>query len=333
MSKLTREELWKSIKAGRLEPLYLLHGPEDYLSERAARSIADVALEGAALREFNESTFSLASGNAHAAVAAAEQFPMMASRRVVRIKDFGKLREDDEEVLVRYIGRPAESSVVLFVTDELDKRRKLSKVLLDSCASVEFTPLRDAELASWAKERLKQLNVACDERTLRYVIALAGGSVRQLAMELEKLATAAGDSRRITMELVEALVSRSREHTNFELSDHLIARNRARALEMLQRLLDDGAEPVMLIGLIASNYHRLALVKDLMVQGAPNAEVFRQVPMPRSKHEDFLATARRTDAAEIARRLRLIAEADLSIKTSLATPRMQLEMLVCELTG
>ncbi|MGH9942720.1 MAG: hypothetical protein ACRD9R_10250, partial [Pyrinomonadaceae bacterium] len=97
--------------------------------------------------------------------------------------------------------------------------------------------------------------------------------------------------------------------------------------------LDDGAEPVMLIGLIASNYHRLAVAKELMSAGRPKEEVFRLVPMPFSKREDFLATARRADAGELARRLRRIAAADLAIKTSRATPRLQLEILVCELVG
>jgi len=55
--------------------------------------------------------------------------------------------------------------------------------------------------------------------------------------------------------------------------------------------------------------------------------------MPFSKREEFLATARRADASELARRLHRIAAADLAIKTSQATPRLQLEMLVCELAG
>ena len=94
----------------------------------------------------------------------------------------------------------------------------------------------------------------------------------------------------------------------------------------------------MLIGLLASSYHRLALAKDLMARGAPNEEVFRVVPMPLGKRKDFLATARRADARELERRLRRIAEADLAIKTSLGGggdrgSRLQLEMLVCELSA
>ncbi len=321
-----------------MEPLYLLFGPEGYLRDAAARAVADAALKDAPLREFNESSYSLASADVQQAIAAAEQMPMMGGRRVVRITDFGKLREADEEALVRYVTRPAETSTVIFISGDLDKRRKLSKTLMDVCTSVEFAELKDAELTSWARDRLKHLGAHADDRTLRQIVALVGASVRQLSTELEKLSTAALPGGDITMELVDALVGRSRELSNFELSDHLIARDRRRALETLRKLLDDGAEPVMLIGLLASNFHRLALAKELMTRGAPEQEVFRVVNMPFSQRKDFLATARRADSNELARRIRRIAEADLAIKTSLGGggdrgPRLQLEMLVCELSA
>src|SRR5438105_82529 len=333
MGTITREELRRRLKGGQIDPLYLLFGPEDYLRDAAVRVITDAALKGAALREFNESGFSLATADVQQAIAAAEQLPMMAARRVVRVSDFARLREADEEALARYVTRPAESSVVIFVADELDERRRLSKTLLEVCTAVEFAALKDPELAGWARDRLKHLGASADERTLHQVVALTGASVRQLATELEKLATAALPGGHISTEMVDALVGRSRELSNFELTDHLIARDRRRALATLSKLLDDGAEPVMLIGLLASSYHRLALAKDLMARGAPNDEVFRLVPMPLGKRKDFLATARRADARELERRIRRIAEADLAIKTSQATPRLQLEMLVCELSA
>ena len=337
MSALTRQDLHRALKQGETGPLYLLFGTETYLRDLAARTITDAALRGAPLREFNETSFSLTNTDVQQAIAAAEQMPMMSPRRVVHIRDFTKLREADEEALARYLARPVASSVVIFIADELDKRRKLTKAMLDVCAAVEFAPLADAELAEWAKRRLKELKAQTDERTLRQIIALVGSDVRTLSNELDKLATAALESGFISMELVDALVGRSRELSNFELTDHLVARNRKRALQTLRRLLDDGAEPVMLIGLVASNYHRLALAKELISRGAANNEVYRQVGIF-GRREEFLAVARRTDARALARSIERIAAADLAIKTSLGGggergSRLQLEMLVCELSA
>lgn len=337
MTALTKQDLHRALKQSDLKPLYLLFGRETYLRDLAARAITDASLKDSALREFNEASFSLTSTDVQQAIAAALQLPMMSPRRVVKIKDFAKLREADEEAVMRYLARPAETSVVIFITDELDKRKKLSKTLLDVCAAIEFAPLTDAELAEWARKRLRDLKVQTDERTLHQIVALVGSDVRTLSNELEKLATAALGNGLITMEMVDALVGRTRELSNFELADHLIARNRKRALQTLKRLLDDGAEPVMLIGLIASNYHRLALAKELMSKGAPNNEVYRQVGIF-GRREEFLATARRSDARQLARSIERIAAADLAIKSSLGGggpqgSRLQLEMLICELAA
>ena len=88
----------------------------------------------------------------------------------------------------------------------------------------------------------------------------------------------------------------------------------------------------MVVGLIAGNYHRLALGKYLLTKGG-REEVFRNISMPPFKRDSYISTLQRSDARKIARGLQLTAAADLAIKTSQATPRLQLEMLVCELSG
>lgn len=329
MKTLTRTELERSLREG-LRPLYLLLGPEIYLRRTAAQAIADAALSRTLLREFNESGFSLLSDPVQSAIAAAEQLPMMSDMRVVRIRDFARLRENDEDVLIRYLNNPSPSTVMIFTADELDKRKKSSKVLLDVCTVVEFLPLKDAEAKAWVKTRLKELKITADDQVLSELIRLVGTDVQTLFNEVDKLASAAANTGRITQALVDELIGRTRELSNFELGDHLLAGNRKRALETLHRLLEDGAEPVMLVGLIAGNYHRLALGKSLLARGG-REEVFRNISLPPFKRDTYISTLQRSTPAKIARGIQLTAAADLAIKTSQATPRLQLEMLVCEL--
>ena len=162
---------------------------------------------------------------------------------------------------------------------------------------------------------------------------MMGNNILKLNTELEKLATAALPDGIITRELIEKLVPNSRELSNFDLSDQLLNKNRNRALQILKKILDDGAEPLMLLGLIANNFHRLFLAKEMMRQGVERKEVARTIGLPFGKQEDFLATARRADADKLAWNLKRIAETDLAIKTSKGTPRLQIEMLVVELTA
>jgi DNA polymerase-3 subunit delta len=330
MSTLTRLELDHSLTAGRVQPLYLLVGCEGYLRDAAAVNIAAATLSGTLLREFNEASFSLLTDSA-------EQLPMMSERRVVRIKDFAKLRETDEQIIIRYLERPADSTVMIFVADDLDKRKTLTKTLLANCTVVEFPAVKDAEAKAWARTRLKELKTAADERVLTDIVRLVGTNLQTLASELDKLAAAAVETRQIRPELVDELIDRSRELSNFDLGDQLIAGDRRRALETLHRLLEDDVAPVMLVGLIAGNYHRLALAKELLKRGARD-EVYRLIYGPPAKRDAFMNTLQRSDSTKIARGIQLIAAADLAIKTSLAGggpkgARLQLEVLVCELAS
>jgi len=331
MKTLSRTELERSLRQG-LEPLYLLVGPERYLRRAAAQSITDAALGATLIREFNEGSFSLLTDSVRSAIAAAEQLPMMSERRVVRVRDFARLRDADEDVLIAYLNNPSPTTVMIFTADDLDKRKKSTKALLDACTVVDFSPLKDSEAKAWAKSYLKTSKSTADEPVLSEIVNLVGTDVQTLGNEIDKLASAAIETGHITMDLVDGLIGRTRELSNFELGDHLLSNNRKRALETLHRLLDDGAEPVMLIGLIAGNYHRLALAKHLLARGG-REEVFRNISMPPFKRDAYITNLQRSDAKKIARGIQLTAAADLAIKTSQATPRLQLEMLVCELAS
>ena len=346
MAVLGRDDLRRQLKERKFSPCYLLFGAETYLRDLAAKTIADLSLGDSALREFNEIEYSLNESKIEYALSDAEQLPMASPRRLIKITNVavsaaGKkdnLKEDDEAILTRYLSRPVETSIVIFVADELDKRRKISKLLLENCTAVEFPELRDEELFVWAKTKLKERSVEADEKALRLLIVLVGNNLRRLTNEIEKLTTAAMPDALITHELVEQLVPNSRELSNFDLTDHLLTKNKRQALRVLKKILDDGAEPLMLLGLIASNFHRLFLSKELMRQGVERREVARIMRLPYEKQEDFLAAARRADAEKLAAVMKRIAETDVAIKTSVGGggtygSRLQIELLVCELVG
>lgn len=346
MNVFSREDLRNQLKRREFAPVYLLFGAETYLRDLAARAIADLVLADSSLREFNETEFSLSNAPVQHALASAEQMPMISARRVVKITDVvvsasgtkDNLKEEDEDSLTAYLNRPAETSVVIFIAGELDKRRKISKLLLEKCTAVEFKELEEAELISWARTKLKDLNAEADDRALRHLVGLIGGNVRRLTNEIEKLAVAALPDSLITYDLVESLVPDSREISNFDLTDSLLAKNKTRSLSILKKILDDGAEPLMILGLIAYNFHRIFLSKELMRNGVDRKEVARVMKLHWSKQEDFLATARRTETEKLTWIMKRIAETDMAIKTSIGGggavgSRLQIEMLVCELAS
>jgi DNA polymerase-3 subunit delta len=342
---ITKSELREQVRSGMLAPVYTLFGQETFLRDLAARTIAERAFQAGDLRDFNDHEYSLTDADGlRAALASADQLPMMASHRVIRVNDVrvgmssrgDTLKEEYDKLLDDYLSDPSPASVVIFVADELNGNRKLSKLLKSKTAAVEFEILNEEELFRWADAKVTDTGSVIDDAALRHLLELVGSDLRRLHNEIAKLSTAAQPDKPITVDLVDSLISNSREIENFELTDHLVAGRKIRALEILKKLLDDGTEPIALLGLISYNFRRLLMAKEMMANGADRSEVAKVVKLRYRDQEPFLAAARRADLSNLTAAIKKIAEADLAIKTSVGGggpkgSRMQIEVLVCEL--
>lgn len=343
----SRDDLKNQLKRREIASVYLLFGAETFLRDLAAKTIADLTFATGDLRDFNETSFSLNTDDGLTrALAAAEQMPMMATRRVVRITDIrisatgfrDTITENHEPVLSSYLANPAPNSVVIFVADELNGVRKMGKFLRDKTVAVEFARLDDQELGKWARKEVGAAEAEIDEPTLRFLLSRTGPDVRRLTSEISKLAAAAMPGKRITTELIDALVPNSRALSNFDLTDHLVAGRKSQALTVLKKILDDGAEPLALLGLISYNFRRLLIAKEMMESGAARAEIASAVKLFGRGQDEFLAAARRSELKKLVYAVKRLAKTDLAIKTSIGGggprgARMQIEMLVCELAS
>ena len=342
---ITRQQLWNQLQRGEVAPVYVLFGPETQLRDAAVAAIVDHAFAPDDLRDFNETTFSLNNDdNLRKALAAAWQLPMMASRRVIRIMDVrisatgyrDTITEDDLEVLTSYFAEPSPTSVIIFIADELNGVRKMGKFLRDKTASVEFVSLDEDQFAGKARERIKAAGLKFDEPALRNFLSRVGPDMRRLSNEINKLAAAALPSNVVTVDLIDALVPHSRELSNFDLTDHLVAGRKKQALTALRKMLDDGAEPLALLGLVGANFRQLLAVKDLMERNADRSELKKHLRGPWDTQQATMAAARRADMKKLTAAIKNVAKKDLGIKTSAGGSgpqgaRMQIEMLVCEL--
>lgn len=344
MPELTKDALREQVRRREFAAAYVLHGSETFLRDIAGQTISNLAFGEGDLRDFNEDEFSLnIPESLTTALASAQQLPMMAARRVIRIRDVkiaatsnrDTLKEDHAEVLESYLKDPSPSSVLVFIADEFNKNRKTSRILSKYASVVEFQPLEARQVAEWAMSKIKDADARISDADLQHLLSLVGNDLRRLSTEIEKLATAALPEKVITADMIDDLVPFTREITNFDLTEHLVAGRNKQAMTVLKKILDDGAEPLALLGLISYNFRRLLIAKEMMANGAPRDEVARAVKLRYRDQEPFLAAARRADRSVLIRTLSRLNETDVAIKTSLggggpAGSRMQIEMLVCE---
>lgn len=329
------ESFRKQIKSGQIENLYLFVGEEDYLQGRAALLLKNTLDE--AMRLFNFTSFTIGESVAGVrtttamAIDNANQLPMMSARRITVIRDFDKVKEDELEMVFDYLKQPLPTTTLVFRAASLDQRRKITAALLKACTVVNFDRLTEDQAKRYAEGFLRQRNCRIDSQALQHLINLLGTGMARLVSELEKLAAYA-EGGFINDAAIAELVPRIREHTGFELWDAVLDRDRKRALRTIKRMLDDRAEPVMLVGSLGGLFRRFLTAKELIARRASFEEVAKATGQYGARAKLWHEKIARMKREDIVQGLRRIAEVDLAIKSSAATPRLQLEFLIAELT-
>jgi len=333
----SQSEFHRKLQSGQIAPLYLFEGPEKYLRDQALKKLIETAVDQS-VRDFNFATISVAQGNLDDALAMARQFPMISERRMVVVTSFEAINDDRQlELLKDYLRAPVETTVLVFVSDALDNRRNIATMLRKTCAVVSFEPLDDREAApQWIRDYVARAGGFIEPAAAAYLVGMVGVDLLRLSSELDKLMNYVGAKGRIGKEEIDLLVLNSREHSNFELTDAILDGDRRRALNLLDRIYANASErpetlSLFILGAIASQYRKALAAKELMRQNAPNSEVAKAVGMSPYAVTRFNERARKMETERILKGIARIAQTDVALKTSLATPRLQLEMLICEL--
>jgi DNA polymerase III subunit delta len=331
----SQTDFYHRLQQNKVSPLYLFEGTEVYLRDQSLKKLTESAVD-AAMRDFNVASISVAQGNLEGALAMAREFPMISPRRVVVVTGFEAISDDKQlELLKDYLRAPAETTALVFVSDGLDNRRNISTMLRKSCEVVSFEPLGEAA-PDWVCDYVRRAGSSITPAAAAYLVGMAGADLMRLSNELEKLITYNGDDRAITREEIDELVRYSREHSNFELSDAVMDGDRKRSLKLLDHIFANPAEPpqtlaLLILGAIASNFRRMLLVKELMRQNATNSEVAKAAGMSPYAVTRFNERVRKKETGRIIDGIERIARTDVALKSSLATPRLQLELLICDL--
>jgi len=321
----------REVQSGRIDPVYLLEGEERYLRRRAISELIERVVDEP-VRDFNVSRLDVESDTLGTALATARQLPMMSRQRVVIVTGFEAVNDDVQiEILQSYLADPGSTTVLVFDSEALDSRRSVTGLLRKMARNIRFSRLKDDEASRWVRDYAQSIGGSFDRGSSEVLVSMIGADLSRLVNETEKL-VAYANGQPISTADVERLVIHSREHNVFELTDAILAGGREKATRLVHRLLSSGDEPLMILGAIARLFRQMLSAKELMRRNLPNAEVAKAVGMSPWAVTRLNEKVRQIEVPNIVEAIRRISDADLAIKSSLATPRLQLEVLVCNLT-
>jgi DNA polymerase-3 subunit delta len=346
------------VKAGRLRPGYVLAGDEVYLYERCRRIVIDSLIDRT-LREFSLSDLDLADTSIFHVLDLARTPSLMAPFQVIFVKSLKNLytrgaKKEEFAALKDYFRSPNPQAVLIFVADHLripadlrrmdlqDKERfeRIRETLGDDCGVVELARVDETDAVRWLLATAESREMKLDPDAARELADALGADMMLIASELEKLMLYAFDRKRITLGDVETMVLAAKQRSLYELTDAISARDKPRAIALLHGLLNasDGGEDSAIghLYMLARTFRQMIVIleKNVRDSRAIWQALWQGFRMPPFAAEDLIRQARRySSRRELTQKLRLIANADLELRSSPPDKRLVLERLVMQLAS
>ena len=345
-------------------PGYVLLGDEAFLFEMCRRGVLE-ALAPPDLREFCLHDLDLAQTSIFEALDLAQTPSLMAPFQVLFLRNvktlYGRGQKKEEFAAIdEYFRRPNPQALLLFVADHIalpqdlrkmemqDKERaeRIRETLGEVCGVVELQRVSEEDGVRWVVREAEAKGVRIEEDAARELVDALSAEMLTIASELEKLLLYAGalaaEKGAATIDLVdvETMVTAAKQRSLYELTDAISQHDAPRALALLSGLLNasDGGEDAAIghVFMLAKTFRQMLVlnekqVKDTRAMWGVLWPGFRVAPFAA---EALIAQARRyRDRGELVRGLRMIAKADLELRSSPADKRLVLERLVMRLSA
>ena len=346
------------VREKRLRAGYLLAGDEVFLYERCRRAIVE-ALAPPELRDFCLSDLDLGEASIFEVLDLARTPSLMAPFQVQFVRNVKTLytrgaRKEEFAAIEGYFREPNPQALIVFVADHIhipadprrmdmdDKNRydRLRETLGEWCGMVELARVDEADALRWLNGESKQRQVQIDSEAARELVDALGADMMLVASEFEKLVLYAAEKRHITLGDVETMVLAAKQRSLYELTDAISAKDKARAIVLLHGLLNasDGGEDSAIghLYMLARTFRQMLVIveKNVRDSRAIWQALWQGFRMPPFAAEDLIRQARRyRSRRELTRALRLIARADLELRSQPPDKRLVLERLVLELAS
>jgi DNA polymerase-3 subunit delta len=349
------ERFISEVSARQLKPAYVLAGDEAFFRKQCREAILR-ELVPPEMRDFGLYEFDLGEVEVAEILDQARTPSLMAPFQVFFVRGvknlYGRGSHEAEFAAIRdYVEHPNPDAVILFIADHItipadarrmemtdrDRYERIRETLGQYCGILELARVEESEAVRWVVSAGSKQGVKVEADAARELVDSLGGDMMLIANELEKLTLYVGEKKQITLGDVEVMVLAAKQRSLYELTDAISAKDRVRALEVLQAILTTGEGEEAAIGhlyMLAKTFRQMLVIceKNVRDSRALWQALWQGFRLPPFAAEDVIRQARRYKSRrEITRALRLVARADLELRSNPPSKRMILEKLVLEI--
>ena len=350
------ERFVSELESRKLRPAYVFVGDEAFFRKRFRDAILQ-HLVPPELRDFSVFEFDLGENDLAEVLDRARTPSLMAPFQVFFVRGVKNLfgRGSNEEKLAaieEYCKNPNPDALIVFVADHIsipadarkiemqDKERyqRIREEMGPYCGIVELARVEEGEAVRWITDYCTKRAIKMEADGARELVDALGGDMMMISNELEKLILYVGEKKLITLGDVETMVLAAKQRSLYELTDAISSKDRVRALEILDAILASGEGEEAAIGhiyMLAKTFRQMLIILERNVRDQRMlwAALWQGFRVPPFAADDIIRQARRyKNRRELTRSIRLVAKADLALRSNPVSKRMVLERLVMDLT-
>ena len=257
--------------------------------------------------------------------------PFLIDRRVVVVRDAGRLVTADVPRLVDVVREPLPNTVLILVAGGGVVPAPLVKAVKESGQIIDVVTSKAGERKAWLHEHLRDAPVKLEPAAADMLARHVGEDLGRVEGLLGAVSAAYGEGARVSADDLAPYLGGAGNVPRYELTDAIDKGDPGRALVVLHRLLDAGGlAPMQIMATLHGHFaNMLALDGDDVTSERDAAAVLGTAPFVAKK---ALEQSRRLGSAKIAEAINLIAAADLDVRgMSGLDPDVVIEILVARL--
>ncbi len=318
------QTLNQDIKEKNFRSVYLLYGEETFLKSSYKKRLKEALVGGDAM---NVTRFEGKGVDVDELIRTADTMPFFAEKRLVLVEDSG-LFKSASDALVKYLPQMPETTCLLFVESEVDKRGRLYKKVREMGHAAEMAKQQPAQLAKWAGGILAREGKKITGHTMDLFLSMAGDDMENIRMELEKLVSYTLGRDVITDEDVKAICSVRITSKIFEMVAAIVNRQTRKAMDLYEDLLTLKEPPMRILFLIARQFNQLLQVKELMAAGLDKGGIASRLKLQPFIVGRMMPQARQFSREQILSYVNLCVEAEEAVKSGRLQDRLAVELLI-----
>jgi len=321
MSLLKVQDFDELITYKKLSPAYLFMGEESYLIDiclRKTEKFLDV-------NDLNKEVFYASESYAENILNSLRTLPFLSKRRMIVVRDVNKIKAVDADKLIDYLTNVVETSCLVLLYSDNYKKESVAKrkefinkcINSKNCVCVDCRKRYRNEIVEFIRGEIALRGKTVSNDIISRIIDESNTDLLSISNEIEKLSLFVGrDKKGITQDDLEKIGGYTKEASVYALSSTLEAKNLKKSMFILEKLLNEGEEPVIILSAISSSVRKMLNAKSVTEeQNMSASETALKVGVNNFYTEIFFSNLEKHSTKILMESLKVILKADTAIKT------------------